>query len=140
MFIISGICMWIMIMVFWIKKSIVYFVINHNLGEFILHQKERKHFSLRLSKNNYSSQTTLCKVWVDPLKFCHTSETLHTQEVSLYTPWENQSPRKESHTHKAQPPDPRSSDHFLGAGKKCCTLGKLDSLSQFPGGRHVFSF
>lgn len=50
------------------KYSRAYFVIqeiNYNPGKFILHQKERKHFSLRLNKNSYSSQTTLCKVWVE---------------------------------------------------------------------------
>lgn len=130
------------------KKITVYFAIqgiNSHLGKFILHQKEREHFSLRLSKYNSFIQPTLCKVCMEFFSGSLTHGkslwslifliTLCTQEVPLPTPRGDQSPRKECHV---QYHSPRSYKQWPLSGNLRAMLhsGKLDSQSKFPGGSY----
>lgn len=79
---------------------------------------------------------------INPLKIfeiSHTSKsTMYTGSSSPDSLARSESQERMSYT-EAQPPDPITSGHFLGAWKQRCTLGKHDSLSEFPGGSHVFS-
>lgn len=78
---------------------------------------------------------------INPLKIfeiSHTSKsTMYTGSSSPDSLARSESQERMSYT-EAQLPDPITSGHFLGAWKQRCTLGKHDSLSEFPEGSHVF--